>query len=60
MSLPCSVCGVPVDERLFMCEECQEKYGCRTPGCDRDTSDGEGYDGYCGTCADKIDQVITW
>lgn len=26
---------------------------CATPGCPEDASDGEGFDGYCGTCADK-------
>lgn len=26
---------------------------CRTPGCDEDPDNGEGFDGYCGNCADK-------
>lgn len=26
---------------------------CDTPGCDGRTDDGEGWDGYCGNCADK-------
>jgi hypothetical protein len=27
---------------------------CRTEGCDQDPDDGEGWDGYCGSCADKL------
>lgn len=30
---------------------------CRTDGCDGDPSDGEGWDGYCGNCADVRDPV---
>ncbi|WP_034271096.1 hypothetical protein [Haloechinothrix halophila] len=26
---------------------------CRTAGCDGDSDDGEGWDGYCGNCADR-------
>lgn len=26
---------------------------CRTEECDGKTDDGEGYDGYCGNCADR-------
>lgn len=29
---------------------------CRTEGCDGDPDDGEGWDGYCGNCADKQDE----
>lgn len=29
---------------------------CRTEGCDEDPNDGEGFDGYCGNCADRLDQ----
>ena len=27
---------------------------CRTPKCDGDPNDGEGWDGFCGNCADRI------
>lgn len=30
---------------------------CRTAGCDEDANDGEGFDGYCGNCADKRNVV---
>jgi hypothetical protein len=26
---------------------------CNTPGCTYDANDGEGFDGFCGNCADK-------
>ena len=26
---------------------------CKTPGCDGDPNDGEGWEGYCGNCADR-------
>lgn len=28
---------------------------CRTEGCREDPDNGEGYDGYCGNCADRIE-----
>lgn len=34
-------------------EEEAEQARCRTPGCDGDPNDGEGWDGFCGNCADK-------
>jgi hypothetical protein len=35
-------------------DDSTEKAPCRTPGCDGDPDDGEGWDGYCGTCADRF------
>jgi hypothetical protein len=31
-----------------------EPVSCRTPGCDGDPDDGDGWDGFCGTCADRL------
>lgn len=28
---------------------------CRTPGCGNSLDDGEGWDGFCGTCADRLE-----
>jgi len=36
-------------------EEDDESAGCRTDGCSGRMGDGEGYDGYCGNCADRRD-----
>lgn len=30
---------------------------CRTDGCDGDPDSGEGWDGYCGSCADQLDST---
>lgn len=30
------------------------KEKCRTPRCDGDPDNGEGWDGFCGNCADRI------
>lgn len=32
-----------------------EDNGCRTEGCSGDPDDGDGWNGYCGNCADKLD-----
>ena len=37
-----------------------EENRCRTEGCDEDPNDGEGFDGYCGNCADRLDQEGFW
>jgi len=34
----------------------QNKAPCRTDGCDGDPDDGEGWDGFCGNCADAIQE----
>lgn len=31
----------------------EHRASCKTLGCDGDPSDGEGWDGYCGICADR-------
>ncbi|WNV90287.1 hypothetical protein [Umezawaea sp. Da 62-37] len=36
-------------------EEDEEPAPCRTEDCDGDPDDGEGWDGYCGNCADRLD-----
>lgn len=35
-----------------------EAESCLTPGCMEDCDDGEGYDGYCGSCADKREGTV--
>jgi hypothetical protein len=34
-------------------DEEEDDDACRTEECDGDPNDGEGYDGYCGNCADR-------
>lgn len=29
---------------------------CRTEDCDGDPNDGEGWDGFCGNCADRMEE----
>lgn len=36
-------------------DEDDEDAACRTPDCDESTDDGEGWNGYCGNCADRIE-----
>lgn len=33
---------------------------CDTPACDGRLDDGEGYDGYCGNCADQLEAAGHW
>lgn len=33
---------------------------CDTDGCTEYAADGEGYDGYCGNCADSLDAAGHW
>jgi hypothetical protein len=33
---------------------------CSTDGCGASPNDGEGYDGYCGTCADRLETAGLW
>ncbi len=35
-------------------EDEEEPTQCRTEGCDEDPDNGEGWDGYCGNCADRV------
>lgn len=35
------------------CEGAEEPAACRTEGCEEDPDDGEGWDGFCGNCADR-------
>jgi hypothetical protein len=34
-------------------DDCTELDVCRTDGCSNDPDDGEGFDGFCGSCADR-------
>lgn len=44
--------GVDFQSCLSTAENNFDAEACRTPGCLEDPNDGEGYDGYCGDCAD--------
>lgn len=56
----CEICGEETDEKdrhgTLMCLDCQEDEDttCRAEGCDEDSTGGEGYDGFCGNCADIL------
>lgn len=47
--------GCYVQAWVFVCfgGTTLDKDLCATPGCKNPTDNGEGYDGYCGTCADR-------
>ena len=55
----CEICGDATDEKdshgTLMCSDCQDEDTCDADGCTGSLSDGEGYDGYCGTHADKVE-----
>ncbi|HIV77298.1 MAG TPA: hypothetical protein H9899_07220 [Candidatus Sphingomonas excrementigallinarum] len=34
----------------------EDEAACRTEGCDGDPDDGEGFDGFCGNCADRQEE----
>lgn len=38
--------------------EDDDSSACRNDWCDDDTSDGEGYDGFCGNCADRAEHAL--
>lgn len=41
-------------------DEDEDEDVCDTPGCSNRLDDGEGYDGYCGECADKKEEEGYW
>ncbi|MGZ6347976.1 MAG: hypothetical protein ACXWP0_01140 [Ktedonobacterales bacterium] len=45
--------GEWVEEAEIEAEEAEDEQ-CRTLGCDGNPNDGEGWDGYCGNCADRL------
>ena len=47
---PCPACGAAAGEP---CDPTALEDFCRTEGCDGDPNDGDSYDGYCPSCADK-------
>ena len=63
----CSECGMefPLSELkkggltggTLMCHSCRT---CAAEGCDERNDDGEGYDGYCGNCADRLEAEGHW
>ena len=46
----CPACGAKAGEP---CDPTALEDFCRTEGCDGDPNDGDSYDGYCPSCADK-------
>ena len=48
--------GGPVGGAL-VCHDCRT---CISDGCDERSDDGEGYDGYCGNCADRLEKAGHW
>ncbi|BBX87983.1 hypothetical protein MAUB_58560 [Mycolicibacterium aubagnense] len=53
-------CAEPGDDHYNgRCED-HENSQCRTEGCAEDADDGEGYDGFCGNCADREDARGRW
>jgi len=48
--------GGPVGGAL-MCHDCRT---CISDGCEERSDDGEGYDGYCGNCADRLEKAGHW
>jgi hypothetical protein len=49
--------GIDFQQRLVTAEIGFEGEACNDPTCPNDTDDGEGYDGFCGSCADKKEAV---
>lgn len=47
----CVECGRDAEKMGELCAECQAELHCRD--CGERNDNGEGYDGYCGNCADK-------
>ena len=43
-----------------LCEECREDLICVSEDCNERNDDGEGYDGYCGNCADRLEAQGHW
>jgi hypothetical protein len=37
--------------------DAEEPERCRTPGCDGHPDDGDGWDGFCGACAGRLDEA---
>lgn len=49
----CPECGEPLEDG-----QCEVHYSCRE--CGEPAWGGEGYDGYCGNCADRAEQRGEW
>lgn len=43
----------PGIERAETDSDLYDESRCRTKGCEEDPNDGEGWDGFCGNCADR-------
>lgn len=50
----CDVCDLPLRGPNRLCPHCDH---CATEGCTNPLDDGEGFDGYCGDCADRRDHL---
>lgn len=52
----CDLCDLPLRGHNRLCPRCDH---CATHGCANPLDDGEGFDGYCGDCADRRDHLYT-
>lgn len=52
-------CYEPVDVD-GLCQECHDDVICRGEDCGERNDNGEGFDGYCGNCADRLDAQGKW
>ena len=52
----CDLCDLPLSGPNRLCPRCDH---CATHGCTTPLDDGEGFDGYCGSCADRRDHLYT-
>lgn len=43
-----------------LCSECADDLVCRDEDCDERNDNGEGFDGYCGNCADRAEREGSW
>lgn len=50
----CDLCDLVLIGPARLCPQCDH---CATPGCTASLEDGEGFDGYCGSCADRRDHL---
>lgn len=64
MLAPCAVCEASIvdtecvgPDGMSVCDDCREDM---CDECGGSLADGEGYDGYCGECADTFEMQGRW
>ncbi len=50
----CDLCDLVLTGPARLCPQCDH---CAAEGCTAGLDDGEGFDGYCGNCADRRDHL---